>query len=142
MKQIPLIGLAFFSLISAAYANDLLRFDKPQSYKQQQALKALENQDLSYVIANIDLNNDFIDEYVIRPENMASCPKAPLCPFTIVAFENRKPIIIGTFDAHKMLVSHQKTYGVRHIIVYNQSHNDYTSAEAAWNPFSYRFELL
>ena len=94
-----------------------------------------------YSVAKTDLNNDAIEEYILRPLNKSDCPKAPICPHYIVAQQNHEYILLGKFDAHKMLISNKKAYGIRDIIVYNTPHNDFSYKTAVWNPFSYRFEL-
>ena len=145
MKYIALT-LLVLSLLSpaTAFALENLRFKQAQSYKQVQMIDLITNHtkkaETSYVLAEIDLNGDSIDEYVIKPESNADCPALPLCPYYVTAFQKHEPIIIGKFNAHKMLISDKKTYGIRQIIVYNVPHNDFTSETSSWNPHSFSYE--
>ncbi len=139
--------LFFFSLIpfSFAMAIESLRFQAPVSYKEKQAITLVKKLHttprITYHIATTDLNNDAIDEYIIKPASARDCQKKPLCQHSIIALQDHAPLLIGQFDAHKILISDKKTYGVRHIIVYNQPHNDFKTATAIWSPFNFRFEL-
>ena len=125
-------------------ANEKLRFQPPVSYKENKVLKfaasARNFNREEVVIASTDLNNDAINEYIITPQNSDFCKQNKLCPYIIVAFQNHKPIEIGQFDAHKILISNKKSYGIRQIIVYNNAYNDFKYITAIWNPFSFRFE--
>ena len=118
-----------------ALANENLQFEKAISNKHLSIISSLNTKDLApdkYAIATIDLNEDFIDEYILRPNQ---CPPQQLCPHLIIALNNRIPHVIGEFDAHKILVSYKKSYGVRHLIVYNQSSNDFITRTARWQPY-------
>jgi hypothetical protein len=90
-------------------------------------------------IAKIDLNGDTINEYIVRATNTEFCKQGKICSQTIIAFQNHKPIQIGQFDAHKILISHKKDYGIRQIIVYNDAYNDFKNVTARWNPFTFTF---
>lgn len=137
-----IIILAFPTKVSA---NDSLRFQVPVSYKEKQVVQfVLSKQDnfpSPLWIAKIDLNNDAIDEYVIRAQNTDNCASGKLCRHVIIAFQDHKPINIGQFDAHKILISNKKSYGIRQIIVYNDAYNDFKNITASWNPFSFTFEV-
>lgn len=127
-----------------AFATESLRFKQAQSYKQVQMIDFIinhtENTEIPYVLAEMDLNGDAIDEYIIRPESDEYCPALPLCPYYVTAFQKHEPIIIGQFNAHKMLISDKKTYGIRQIIVYNIPHNDFTFETSSWNPYRFSYE--
>lgn len=137
------ITASLFLINTTAYAMLGLKFQPAETYKQKQIIEQAKQDgfDTELVLAPADLNNDAIDEYIVRPADTKSCPQKPLCPYKIIAFQDRTPIELGTFDAHKIQLSDKKTYGVRSIIVYNQPHNDYAHETAHWNPFSFRFEI-
>ena len=90
------------------------------------------------LVAKADLNNDFIHEYIYKPAN---CRPQALCRYTIMAYMNEKPVIIGEIDAHNLLIGFKKDYGVRRLIVYNQTSNDFTSVQARWNPHVFLYEM-
>lgn len=122
-----------------------LRFVPATSYKEKEVISFVKEHNdalgVEYLLAPIDLNNDAIDEYIIKPKSMKDCPARPLCSYQIIAHQNHKPILIGQFDAHKVRIGDKKTYGIRQVILYNEPHNDFKTATALWNPYSFRFEL-
>lgn len=147
MKYLALLSftLFLFFLPQASFANESLRFSAAQGRKEKAVVAFVQNlrktPQTPYLVAQNDLNDDAINEYILRPESTNFCPNAPLCSHMIVAFENYQPILIGQFDAHKILLSSKKTYGIRDVIVYNQSHNDFKTTTATWDPFSFRYKL-
>ncbi len=144
-KYALLLLICGFFIPSAVSAMELPGFHVPSSRKELEAIdfvkKNTSNDITAYLIAAIDLNNDSIDEFLVKPKNLSDCPEKPLCPNQIIAFRDYAPILIGNFDAHKILISDKKTYGIRHIIVYNTPYNDFKSETARWSPYKYRFEL-
>lgn len=131
--------LSFFD-ISTAYANERLRFQAIETAKEKQILNyasSIHKETLSTPqIAKIDLNGDLLKEFIIRP----SCSTKRLCPHIIIALQDLKPVILGQFDAHKMLISYNKTYGIRDIILYNDLHNDFKSQTIRWSPFFFEYK--
>lgn len=130
--------LAFVIAPFPLKADESLRFQVPVSYKEKQIVALVKPAEESYLLAPIDLNDDALPEYVVKP---ASCAKGTLCSHHIIVFQDRQPIELGQFDAHKILISGKKDYGIRQIIVYNNSYNDFENSTARWNPFAFRFEL-
>ena len=123
-------------------ADQSLTFKKPINYKELQIashVMAQEKSSPSLEITKIDLNDDFIDEYVTRDKK---CARKKLCKYVIVGFMNRSPLILGQFDAHQIRISDKKDYGISRLIVYNKENNDFASNIAAWNPNQYRYILL
>lgn len=130
--------------LSPASAKEVLRFNNPQNHKENKAIEFISKnqQEASsvYEIAKIDLNDDLIDEYVIKPKGRDKCTQANLCTYTLVALQDYSPIKIGEFNAHKLLILDKKTYGIRDIIVYNDSYNDFKNITARWNPFTFSYQ--
>lgn len=146
MKKYALLLLIYGFFIPAdVFAMEPPGFHAPSSRKELEVIdfvnKNTNGSGIPYLIAPIDLNNDLIDEFVVKPQNLSDCRQKPLCPHQIIAFKDYSPIVIGNFDAHKILISDKKTYGIRHIIVYNTSYNDFKSETARWSPYEYRYEL-
>ena len=145
MIRYTLLLILILTLPTKVSANDSLRFQAPVSYKEKQvvtlALSEQENLPPPLWLAKIDLNNDAIDEYVVRAKNTDNCTSNKLCSHVIIVFQDHKPIKIGHFDAHKILISNKKSYGIRQIIVYNDAYNDFKNVTARWNPFSFTFEV-
>lgn len=128
-----------------ASAQEDLRFREAMGFKELKIIQFLQKNtqrpDIKYFLSATDLNDDFIDEYILRPESPQSCPKAPICPTYIIALQQREPVILGQFDAHKMAVSRKKNYGVRQISVYTALYNDFDVETAIWNPHNFAYEL-
>jgi len=91
------------------------------------------------LIAAVDLNDDFIDEFIIKPLN---CTKGVFCRHVIVAYMDRAPIIIGEFDAHQITILEKKDYGIKRLTVYNRKNNDFSSNSAFWDPTNFKYQLI
>lgn len=133
-----------FITSSPANAKEILHFSKPKNHKENKAIeftsKNKQGSAPAYEIAKIDFNNDLIDEYVIKPKGRDKCTQANLCTYTLVALQDYNPFKIGEFNAHKLLILDKKTYGIRDIIVYNDSYNDFKNITARWNPFTFSYQ--
>lgn len=81
-------------------------------------------------IAKSDLNNDYIDEYIIKSTR---CTPAKGCHYMIVADNNGDFIVIGEFSAKNISLSDKQTHGIRDILVYNQGLNDYAHNTLKWD---------
>ena len=82
------------------------------------------------VIAASDLNNDFINEYIVKNTN---CTLTQGCPYLIIADTNEGYIVIGEFSGKNISISDQQTHGIRDILVYNQRLNDYAHTTLKWD---------
>lgn len=123
----------------SARADTPVNFKKIEKYKELKALSLVEelkNNSDKYLIAPIDLNDDFIDEYVVKPN---TCTTRHLCHFTVIAYMDKTPIEIGSFKAHRILISSAKDYGIRRLKLYNQPNNDFSSQEAKWDPYEFKY---
>lgn len=130
-----LLTLAFvFSFPLPVSAQESLRFNEAKDFKEQQIIKKFSHDAL---ITKIDLNDDFIDEYIL--EKQTNNPKFK--HYTVIALENRKPIKIGEFDAYKLLVDTKKRYGIKNLIIYNNPHNDFQSKTVIWDPYTFSYMI-
>lgn len=141
MVRIPLFLLfIFFSSFSSAFAGERLRFQAIETNKENRILdfaqKKVGQPSNQPEIAKKDLNNDVIDEFIVR----YNCGQRS-CNHLIIALQELNPIIIGQFDAHKILISQKKTYGIYDLIIYNSQYNDFTNDIARWNPFLFQYKL-
>ena len=135
---------AFFALLlfifsAPAKAQQLIVFNTPESFREKEITNAYKEEvanDFSLLIAKADLNDDFIDEYILKP---AQCSEGQICSHGIMAYMAEKPLLIGRFDAHKITIGFKKDYGVRRLIVYNQAYNDFTSQQARWDPYNFQY---
>jgi hypothetical protein len=135
------ILFAAFNAALPAFAQQALRFRDADGYRESQILVFLNERrgsETAFLLAPVDLNDDLISEYIARdPE----CPPSALCPFYIVAMMEREPTLIGQISAHKITPADKKDYGVRQLLVYNQSGNDFAGEPARWNPWNFRYEV-
>jgi len=120
-----------------ALAQKSLNFRDAETFKEKQALALLHP--APHMLARVDLNGDFIDEYVVRPRN---CVVGSLCSHGIIAYEDGNPLIIGEFATRKILLLPEKTYGIHHLRIFNQALNDFAYQDAVWSPHNFRFEYL
>lgn len=144
MRYYLQLNLAFLFCVFFAnptLANESLTFQAIETDKQKRITDYVSEQiDVTLNFANIaskDLNDDVIDEFILQYD----CGSNNLCRHVIVALEELEPVIIGQFDAHKILISNKKTYGIRDLVVYNNVHNDFQNQIARWNPFSFTYQL-
>ena len=142
IKNLTIIICLFLVFIPRGLsASESLRFNTVTSNKEKYLLSLIKDQqasDKTHHIAKTDLNDDFIDEYIIRP---ISCSKTKLCPHIIIGVYNQSPITLGVFDAHQIRVSFEKDYGIRRLVVYNQKNNDFSSRIAVWQPYKSQYIL-
>jgi len=141
MKYVLILFIIFLPL--EAKAQQTLNFKVAKSFKEKQITSFVSkntNIDVSsFILAPIDLNEDAIDEYIVKPNSRRLCNDSLFCKHHIIALQDREPIQIGQFDAHKVLISNKNTYGIRDIIIYNNQYNDFKSEIASWSPSKFLF---
>lgn len=119
-----------------------LNFKIPLNYKELQAVAKAKKEsggNVALLLANADLNDDFINEYIVKPSN---CQQQQLCDYKLIGFKAREPIILGEFDAHKIIILSKKDYGVKRLNVYNKSNNDFSFQTAVWDPVQYKYTYI
>ena len=122
-------------------AQQSISYGEPESFREKeivQAYQKLLKDDSPLLIAKTDLNDDFINEYVLKPKE---CSTSQICRHGVMVYMQEKPHIIAEFDAHKIAIAFKKDYGVRRLIVYNQAHNDFSSKLARWDPQLFQYNL-
>lgn len=129
------------ALTTSALASEVLRFKKPSSYKHNlviEHIKSAQNQtDVSYQIADIDLNNDFISEYIVKP---SSCIENTLCTHHILALPDHTPLNLGSIETSRITIDFNSLYGVRDIKSYNNPENNFRYILLQWDPFSSKYK--
>lgn len=95
---------------------------------------------IPYGIAAIDLNNDGVDEWIVR-QDKPGCVQDANCPFFVVGLSQKKPRLLGDVSARKIGITDEKSYGVSHLVVYNDPNDDFTYKSYSWDPFKGRFQL-
>lgn len=131
---------------SSAFALESLNFNVPYNdsatslIKEHVTLKGLDAISTP-AIAKYDLNNDFINEYIVSDKN---CIEAQLlCPFLIFANTAQNQLIeIGSFTARDVKISNNTTSGVRNLNIYQNNRNHFSFDVAKWNNNAARYVLF
>ena len=138
----PLRFLILFLILvlpSNLRAETKLSYKIPSNYKQAKVIsfaKTLARNNSEILISSIDLNDDFIDEYIVKP---ASCNKSELCSFSIIALMNDAPVEIGQFNAQEIIILDNKNFGIKQLKIYNKASNDYAQSVAFWDPYQFKY---
>ncbi len=145
IKRALLLLLPALFICLPAYALEALNFKEPHSYKEKFVVNFIHQQtdttDIPYLIAKIDLNDDFINEYIVKPNSPKFCVISSFCSYKIVALSHYKPILIGDFKAHNIVAEEGNEYGVRNLRIYGNKSNSFSFSTAYWNPFSFVYEI-
>lgn len=83
--------------------------------------------------APADLNNDGLNEFILRDKNCTSCH------FLLVAETGGAIVPLGEATGHTLKIDNTATAGVRSLLVYTNSANDYEYAVYVWEPRSSRY---
>lgn len=80
--------------------------------------------------ARIDLNGDDRPEYVLQDK---ACNADILCEYQVLAFSKDTVLRLARFQARKVVISDEKTHGVRNLIVYNHPVDDFKATPFVWD---------
>ena len=110
---------------SGAHAIDF----KPVSSENGLNLPIVRESPSLYHYTKRDLNEDGVDEILLKSERCA-----PLCRFYVFAQAGvGTPIKIGQFEALKLSLSNRYQNGVRSLLLYKNTQNDFESEEYVWD---------
>ena len=134
----------FFNSISIGYAAIAL------SFGQKPSIVSLKNIDSflkthqrgnqsDYDIAENDLNNDGLQEFVLRPKTCPSDPKP--CQYMILAENKNKIYILGMISAYKLMLSGTFSNGIQDFLAFQSDNNDYEYERYIWSPTEARYIL-
>ena len=87
--------------------------------------------DRIFQMAKIDLNHDSINEILVRP---SSCHNAGTCTIMVFADQKDRLILLGEIPARHVILGHEYTHGVRHILAFQNNANDFDYALYVWEP--------
>ncbi len=82
-------------------------------------------------IAQIDLNGDGLNEFILLPQ---TCTSVHTCLFRVLSESNDQIIELGQITARTLALSDHQTNGVRDIIAYDSAINDYAYNIYHWAP--------
>lgn len=126
-------------------AEEMLLFrSEAKGIREQQVVTDLTAQKhlsdaLTFEVAPIDLNGDGVDEWIFRQNPTPTCKAQSSCRFTVAGLRDKKPTILGAFEAGKVRISSEKAYGVHKLLVYNKKNDDFAYSEFVWDPHKGRF---
>lgn len=144
MRFFAVILICLFAFGPAAHA---AQETKPRlrassdDIREKQALAFLEDQkdlfpDLPFTVANVDLNNDGIDEWIVRQETTSNCVATTSCKFLIAGLDkDKKPALIAKIDAANLNIRNTEMYGVLDLSVYSNPNNDLEATRYSWDPY-------
>lgn len=92
------------------------------------------NLSVPYGIASFDLNDDGVDEWIVRDDADSGCGVKASCRYIAVGLSEKKPIVLGQFYASNLAVLDKKMFGVHGIAVYNNPNDDFKFIAHHWNP--------
>jgi hypothetical protein len=84
-------------------------------------------------IAPIDLNNDGLSEFILREKNCSTCR------FLVLAETDGVIVPLGEAQGHTLKIDDAAKAGVRSLLVYTNSANDYEYAVYVWEPGARRY---
>lgn len=90
-------------------------------------------------VAAADLNQDGIDEFIVKPMNCNE--NLALCPYYILAETPKGLISLGTIPAKTILLGQDSVHGIRNLMVFSDTKNDFAYNIFAWNPLASSFKL-
>ena len=133
--------LAIFSP-TLSYANEALVFNTDRLLKSSALTleRFLGDNFDQYDIAHIDLNGDGADEYITKNKDCSS--KEGFCSYNIFGLNNSSVYKLGTLEAHTLMISDQRSYGIRQLIAYQNPINDFDYSIYRWDPAQSRFILF
>ena len=139
IKGLLLLGGMTLALLSPkqSYAIEYLNFKKELSPTTEVLLgdfldNAYNTNTSLYEIARVDLNNDGIDEYVLK--RLYCSQEKTLCTHLILAESKDSIVSLLNIRAKTIAIAETRTYNIRDILVFDDSLNDYTSVIYMWSP--------
>lgn len=85
-----------------------------------------------YHIANIDLNNDGIDEHILKRKTCEVSKNQ--CIYSIIAEKDGKIILLSKIRAKNLIIGETSSFGIKDILVFKNEINDYNFDIYMWSP--------
>lgn len=122
---------------SSAFALETLNYDKKVShslsYQIDNFLKDKYDMSLSqYSIASIDLNNDGVDEHVIK-QNLCHITKGK-CNYLVIAEKKQEILVLFKIRAYNLAIGNANSNGVKDVLALTNETNDYNFDIYMWSP--------
>lgn len=116
-----------------ASAADSIAFTDKSNLKSETLKTLLSNRDFNQ-IAEVDLNNDSIDEYVLERDTNEAFRE-----FEVLALINERLIPLANIQAQKLMIAYDEQNGVRSILGFRDANNDYEYDIYAWDALHSRY---
>lgn len=139
-----LIFLFIFNVLhNSAQAADQLRYNAVPSQRVQNGIRnVLETKIRPAIdkaeIAASDLNNDGIDEYIVRDH---ACAAYDTCRYVVFADTDQGLVVLGEITARSIALGKGYSHGIRDLAVQNNPDNDFTFERYVWEPQQSRYTL-
>lgn len=88
--------------------------------------------------AKVDLNDDSLPEFILRDKSCSG--ERAICAYNVWAETDQGVISLGTVRAKTLLLGNERSHGVRNLMAFTDTHNDYAYSVFVWNPTEKRFE--
>lgn len=129
--------LAVFPFVNKAIAAQSLTFTPLNDQRvlhQLSNLSVINAQNSTFEIAHTDLNEDGIEEIVLKDTTNNCKYTKSICVYHILGKKSiNELILLGKIEAKQLLIGQEYTHGVRNILIYNNDENDYKYKIYAWN---------
>lgn len=137
-----LLTISMLTLFYGAHASakETLLFAKapPSKSDALHLQQELSEQFQNFSFASTDLNHDGVNEYVAKS---TTCNKeTSFCSYKIYSILDNKAVLLGLFDARSILISDVEKNGVRQILAYQNTLNDYDHTAYIWSPVHSQFK--
>lgn len=93
-----------------------------------------------YDIAQTDLNDDGLNEFIVKPSACGS--ENDYCLFSILAETDTKMLDLGTIVARDIAVDEKRFSGVRSIRAFDNPRNDFKFSLYVWEAPRARYKML
>jgi hypothetical protein len=143
MKSLPYAFIFFLTVLvlaTSAFASGVLSFNGPMNERERRLMDAYAADILKTPLSNLsiaraDLNEDGLNEFLVR----ANC--AGLCTYKILAESDDKIVELGNIEAKEIRMGNAYFSGVRNIIAYKNTLNDYDRTVYVWEPQASRYMI-
>ena len=85
-----------------------------------------------YQIADIDLNNDGIDEYILKQRRCSIIDKS--CTHLVIAEKQNEIFELSRIKAQNLMVGGTLSHGIKDLLAFNDEINDYKFDIYVWSP--------
>jgi len=123
----PHHGYALEALTFKEDYSTTLKFQIDQFLQEELGTEASQ-----YVMADVDLNLDGIDEHILKRKSCKTSVNT--CTFIIIAEKDDRILLLSKISAKNLMVDGKVTYGIKNLLAFNSDRNDYKYDIYMWSP--------